>query len=1208
MRAEKKSEEEAAAASSAITPFETGRAKLAEERRQRKAEADTKIQSLPGGMQLSQLQSAPGLGVVGRAIVSALSRRQTSARNHLSLSMLALMGGFGTPAHLPKIGELLCMRQNFKVGKSYMLDERKLAIAALTWNSTHLIWLSFLNWMLAQLKLKTVKGILFMSYVEFDESSSSLKLAEWRREMGQPDAEEPPKLGRQSKRSEGDQTVKVFLARQHYAFVVQGELTQNKYVCIFGSLPVPLQGADRSTARATHHCLRQARAVPVLESFAEWFHLVVSASCSDKASSNLKFLRARVFFEPRACHLQAFCTVHVNSTALQNAMKVSDPDYTGIINTALAMKPAGSARGLRMILVDCMEKRFRHRGFAQLPKPDDPRVVHRRRLLHLLLPPTESVELARRYAILDSVLNGGIQDGVYEHYGPANAADIRAMCELMASAVLPGPPPIFQRGRWMRNAKPVREITLILTFGDAGFEALTLWMRRHSNTDAMVFAGNFRLSLGIMYNAIARKDQSGHHELAAVVEGEVKSASNDMHQRASKARSVVTNWLATRPQARMLALVYSFAPAVGLGNRLLHVSGPDFHVLQWQQLLLGKLPPGRQYRTVRAVLGVDTRHCFEDVAALLDNPDIGGLVHNHSDLAESLSLIFRSLTRYAGSLFTLMFSVLSLDYNWLVFLLLVDKEEFPVEFESVSWCRLGSFAHRFRSVFNTVAELRSDTAHAALVGVTVLLKLDTTAIECLFAKCGKLTRAKSATHTETLANLSAGFVVARQRVIESADSVIQPETQAAENMLRTLGLLDVTKQAIADLDHSVSQAAAARTPLRKLGMWRAFVSDFFLEAAVSGRKTSLHEAAVAYRATKAAGGEAWDRLVQLADSKVAPTHGLDAAERDAERQRLLESVSAAFKFSSTQPEAAPGVHEFSNRGQSCSAIVGVDWRGAMNNAIDTAAKAVKQESARKHRDFEQARECVQEWRQGSGSAEARRVLECLPVSTLAPVPSGNERVVAAHFVAPAIAFPERVLQTCPQSLMPLLRTPWLQMHRLQEDHQCVPVPSMVKYTRLTKCRDAGQCVCKGAGVLLHSFFLAYRQSIRKALKPKGKLRELFIQGALFLEFIHGGRSSFFAMAYSHKSQLLVCLQGHEVLDDNISVAIAQTHGMVLLQRAPSSHSSPLSLQRVHAALDTLEFSGLPETMRAWQQVPYAFALKQAARASTVAVMRAGWEV
>ena len=93
-----------------------------------------------------------------------------------------------------------------------------------------------------------------------------------------------------------------------------------------------------------------------------------------------------------------------------------------------------------------------------------------------------------------------------------------------------------------------------------------------------------------------------------------------------------------------------------------------------------------------------------------------------------------------------MFSVLSLDYDWLVFLLLVDKEQFPREFDSVSWCRLGSLAYRFRQVFNTEAALQSDTAHAALVGVLVLLKVDTTAIVPLRQGWQTATRQKQHPH------------------------------------------------------------------------------------------------------------------------------------------------------------------------------------------------------------------------------------------------------------------------------------------------------------------------------------------------------------------------------------------------------------------------------------------------------------------------------
>ena len=82
------------------------------------------------------------------------------------------------------------------------------------------------------------------------------------------------------------------------------------------------------------------------------------------------------------------------------------------------------------------------------------------------------------------------------------------------------------------------------------------------------------------------------------------SEDDDLHKRSAKARTVVLNWLETHPQKRMLVLVLALKPAVHLGNRLLHVSGPDFHVLEWQQLLLGTLPPGQQYRTVRSTIPV----------------------------------------------------------------------------------------------------------------------------------------------------------------------------------------------------------------------------------------------------------------------------------------------------------------------------------------------------------------------------------------------------------------------------------------------------------------------------------------------------------------------------------------------------------------------------------------------------------------------------
>ena len=435
-----------------------GREELAQRYRDEARQRAEQALRLPGGISRNALTPS-AVPVIGHAILSTLTRAPSkrTSENSTSLRLLALMGGFGRVAGLTRAGELLMLRQHIKAkGPQVRQDNRKLAIASLIWNSSHLTWLSFLSWWLVQLQRKSVKGILFMSYVEFDESSSNLKVAEWNEELRAhgPSWAGRLKLGRPTQ-SKGKENVKVFCARLHFSFVVHGTLTGNKYMCISGSLPVPLQGADRSTARATHHVLKQARAVPLLESFADFVLLAVSASQSDRASSNLKYLRALFLFEPRACHLQAFCTVYCTNTSVMNATKVSDADYRGTSHLGLAMRPVGSAADIRRIWAEGIEKRLKVRPDAPPPPDDDPRVVARRRLLHALLPPAESRTNARRFAILDTLVNGGIEDGALEHCGPVT--DIRSMCEHIASALLPGPVPQLQMGRWLRNLTPQRD-------------------------------------------------------------------------------------------------------------------------------------------------------------------------------------------------------------------------------------------------------------------------------------------------------------------------------------------------------------------------------------------------------------------------------------------------------------------------------------------------------------------------------------------------------------------------------------------------------------------------------------------------------------------------------------------------------------------------------------------------------------------------------
>ena len=159
----------------AITPLMQGREELAQRYRDEARQRAEQALRLPGGISRNALTPS-AVPVIGHAILSTLTRAPSkrTSENSTSLRLLALMGGFGRVAGLTRAGELLMLRQHIKAkGPQVRQDNRKLAIASLIWNSSHLIWLSFLSWLLVQLQRKSVKGILFMSDVEFDESSSN---------------------------------------------------------------------------------------------------------------------------------------------------------------------------------------------------------------------------------------------------------------------------------------------------------------------------------------------------------------------------------------------------------------------------------------------------------------------------------------------------------------------------------------------------------------------------------------------------------------------------------------------------------------------------------------------------------------------------------------------------------------------------------------------------------------------------------------------------------------------------------------------------------------------------------------------------------------------------------------------------------------------------------------------------------------------------
>ena len=141
-------------------------------------------------------------------------------------------------------------------------------------------------------------------------------------------------------------------------------------------------------------------------------------------------------------------------------------------------------------------------------------------------------------------------------------------------------------------------------------------------------------------------------------------------------------------------------------------------------------------------------------------------------------------------------------------------------------------------------------------------------------------------------------------------------------------------------------------------------------------------------------------------------------------------------------------------------------------------------------------------------------------------------------------------------------------------------------------------------------FVEFRRSLRRGLQPQGALREFYLRGSLFLQFVQGSPAivsteSWFHVSYCHKSRLLGALQAHVLYTGNISSRVAHSHGLIILHR--SEDCEPMAFMRTHKALDSLEFRGTPVLLRAWTSVPYVFPAERSPAPSMIAVKPAEWE-
>ena len=306
----------------------------------------------------------------------------------------------------------------------------------------------------------------------------------------------------------------------------------------------------------------------------------------------------------------------------------------------------------------------------------------------------------------------------------------------------------------------------------------------------------------------------------------------------------------------------------------------------WETL---RNPQHDDQRILTAHRGDFEKVFFNDIGNLMVSEDMFELFMPGCINYKSMALAFALLSKLAGGLFHLIFSVYR-GFPYMLFRLLSSSIEeakaFAREFEAMPYCRLDKFSRQFRALYPTVSQMLSSAARATLLLLAFIMHCDTALIECGHALVNKMRRPAGQTWDEFFEVTSANLLLARQRLIETSTSLTQPRPSA--------GLIT---EAMAGMCQRVAQGTQAQGRRHEQGgPWRVFVSEWLRERHCNNEAPMLKECAQEYRKHREAGGDRWASLVAqgtLAARHTGPSGPLYGPLRTPQLQRTMQAIDTA---------------------------------------------------------------------------------------------------------------------------------------------------------------------------------------------------------------------------------------------------------------------------------------------------------------------------
>jgi len=362
-------------------------------------------------------------------------------------------------------------------------------VASLVLQAVGGLWCSFLSFIQQLIRSGQWKGLLFSVARRYDETPLRLRVNS--KSETQQDSQDATsgQSGLDPSVAKVPKAAKI-MQSEFFIHAVLQHVQSGRPVHLKGKVPTFLQCLQTTKAQQISQCQQAVMSeVPNLRSTADCFLMRQMFVTTDRFGANLsaeKDLQSK--FAGETSHkpfgwTQSSCVVHMVSSCEKAMSDVLGGHTGGMISVGLAMWTVGATKELRKCLMSVFEEELQIRvGEARGHQ-------HRRALYDLFLPLDDSTcteinnpekkkrrkysqrDTARRRAIISHYLNGDVGPDslgiIHWSKVPLSREDLLQEIELLlVPALIPGPCPVLNRGKWLGCEKTFRWIGLLLSHFD----------------------------------------------------------------------------------------------------------------------------------------------------------------------------------------------------------------------------------------------------------------------------------------------------------------------------------------------------------------------------------------------------------------------------------------------------------------------------------------------------------------------------------------------------------------------------------------------------------------------------------------------------------------------------------------------------------------------------------------------------------------------